>query len=426
VVSLFAAAMLAIAVVTGPASAQDRAFSDPPAEPPVDSPAPDPSPSPTPKDVGDVWRHVRRKPQPQADADGTQSAKKPFFFATPSFSSKPSTGLQLGIAASVVFIAGDPETTHISSADWSATGSQKGQAGTGLRFRLYMPDNGWFLQGDNRLAWTSLNTYALGIVADASTERLKYNRFRVYDTLFRRVTPRLFAGFGINVNDHTNIRAASGPASAFAESAYAAYTDGHGFPIDHQVAGGTNVGMLLDTRDNAINAGRGWYAGATYRTFFEGFLGGDSTWQLLEVEARHYISLSRDGRQKLAFWTLGEFVTGGDAPFLDLPAVADDMYGRSARGYTTGRYRGPHLVYGEAEYRATLTANGLFGAVGFVNTTAVDGDAQGQRLFATVAPAVGGGLRIQLSKRSKANLCIDYGWGTHGSRGLYLAARETF
>src|SRR5262249_29867061 len=151
-------------------------------------------------------------------------------------------------------------------------------------------------------------------------EKLKYDRFRIYDTAFREIKPRLFVGFGLNINDHTDIRSGSGTAAAFANSEYVAYSLQHGFSLDHQVASGTNIGMFVDTRDNSINASRGWLAAATYRTFFQGFLGGDSSWQLLDVDVRTYKSFGRDERQKLGFWMLGDFVTGGVAPYLDLPA----------------------------------------------------------------------------------------------------------
>jgi hypothetical protein len=416
-------ALLAICAALGstPAAAQQT-----PSVAPDDRAAESDPPAKNAKDVGDLWRHVRHKPLPFDAAEMEQSPKKPFFFVSPSVSSKPSTGFSAGLASSIVFVAGDPARTRISSGDWSVNASVKGQAGTGMRFRIFTPDNKWFIQGDNRLAWTSLNTYTLGIVEGASAEKLKYDRFRIYDTAFREVRPRLFVGVGLNVNDHRDVRAGSGTAAAFASSAYVAYSTQHGFPLDGQVTGGTNVGMFLDTRDNSINSGRGWLAAATYRTFFHGFFGGSSTWQLLDVDVRTYKSLRSDGRQKLAFWMLGDFVTGGVAPYLDLPAIADDTYGRSGRGYTTGRYRGPHMLYGEVEYRATLTANGFLGAVAFANVTAIDAETPDQKLFGTLAPAAGGGLRVLLSKRSKTNLCLDYGWGIEGSRAIYLAVRETF
>ena len=57
----------------------------------------------------------------------------------------------------------------------------------------------------------------------------------------------------------------------------------------------------------------------TYRTFFNGFVGGDSTWQEMYVDLRTYRKLTDDGRRRLAFWVLGDLVTGGTAPYLDLP-----------------------------------------------------------------------------------------------------------
>src|SRR5205823_10865493 len=102
-----------------------------------------------------------------------------------------------------------------------------------------------------------------------------------------------------------------------------------------------------------------------------------------------------NGRQKLALWFVGDMVTGGRAPFFDLPTTGAD--GRSGRGYSEGRYRGDHLLYGEAEYRATLTANGLFGMVAFVNTTTIADAIRGTRLFDTFAPAGGVGMRVLLN-----------------------------
>jgi hypothetical protein len=183
---------------------------------------------------------------------------------------------------------------------------------------------------------------------------------------------------------------------------------------------------MFDTRDNGINARHGVLASGTYRTFFSGFLGGDATWQEAYIDLRTYRPLTRDGRRRLAFWALGDFVTGGTAPYLDLPATASDAYGRSARGYGEGRYRGNHLLYGEVEFRDTLTSNGLLGYVAFLNTTAIDSGAPGEHLFDALATGVGGGLRVLLNKKSRTNLCVDYGWGKQGSHALYLAIQEAF
>ena len=110
-------------------------------------------------------------------------------------------------------------------------------------------------------------------------------------------------------------------------------------------------------------------------------------------------------------------------PYLDLPATGSD--GRSARGYGDGRYRGNHLVYGEVEYRGTLTNNGLLGMVLFANSTTID-NSSGEKIFDVWAPAAGLGLRVLLNKRSRTNLAADYAWGKAGSTGFYLGIQEAF
>jgi outer membrane protein assembly factor BamA len=247
---------------------------------------------------------------------------------------------------------------------------------------------------------------------------------RVYETAYHAVRPHLFAGIGINLSTHLDIRPSNGVISTFDDSAYAAYNDRHGFSDDGQTSAGTSLGLLLDTRDSGINAQRGWLASAAFRTFFNGFLGGDSTWQQLYVDVRTYRKLTADGRQKLAFWFLSDNVVSGTAPYFDLPATGGE--GRSARGYGDGRYRGEHLAYGEVEYRGTMTSNGLLGFVAFLNTTTVDSADAGKALFEDFAPAAGFGLRVLMNKHSRTNLTVDYGWGKEGSRGLYLGIQEAF
>jgi hypothetical protein len=78
------------------------------------------------------------------------------------------------------------------------------------------------------------------------------------------------------------------------------------------------------------------------------------------------------------------------------------------------------------EYRTTLMANGLLGAVVFANATTVSNLTEDERLFDFVAPGVGAGLRLLINKRSKTNLCFDYGVGRDGSRGFYVAVQEAF
>ncbi|HEY3381580.1 MAG TPA: BamA/TamA family outer membrane protein [Vicinamibacterales bacterium] len=379
--------------------------------------------SPAAVDVGDLWHKVRG----QTFATDIETLPEPrrFLVLTPSIGSKPSTGLTGGFSGSGAFFSGSPGTTHISSLSGGFSVTQQKQAMLGVKLALFTADDRWFILGDNRLSWTSQDTYSLGGRAPGSSaENLRFDSSRLYGTVYRNVEPGLFVGVGLNVNTHSNVRASAGDPASFNRSAYVAYSAEHGFTTEHQTSSGTSVGLRYDTRDNAINAQRGWLASATYRTFFRGVLGGDSTWQEVNLDVRTYKSLSKDGRHKIAFWFLGDLVTGGAAPYFDLPATGSD--GRSARGYSEGRYRGEHLLYGEAEYRGTITRNGLVGFVAFANVTTVGSAESGDRLFGSYAPAAGVGLRVLLNKRSQTRLCADYGWGRGGSGGFYLAIQEAF
>jgi hypothetical protein len=382
-------------------------------------------------DAGDLWHVLRHgRADPLAGDPGATAptpARDHFFVVAPTIGSKPSTGLSAGLNSNLAFFSGDEKTTHISSISGGLRVSQKKQVLSGIRINMFTANDRWFIQGDNRLSWTSQNTYGLGadtLPTAAGTENVKYNAIKLYETAYRTVRPHLFAGLGINVSTHGNIRPGDGVLSTFDQSAYVAYNDLHGFNDQRQTSAGTSAGLIFDTRDNGINAQRGWLASAAVRTFFNGFLGGDSTWQQFTLDLRTYRKLTPDGRQRLAFWFMSDNIVSGTAPYLDLPATGSD--GRSARGYGDGRYRGEHLAYGEVEYRGTITRNGLLGFVTFVNTTTVDNADAKKKLFDDFAPAAGFGLRLLLNKHSRTNLTADYGWGKEGSRGLYLGIQEAF
>ncbi len=371
-------------------------------------------------DIGDLWHMLLRR-------DITPRDSRKFFVLAPTIGSKPSTGLTLGLNTNMAFYLGDPRSTHISSISGGFRVSEKQQTLSGFRFSTFSNQDHYFFQGDNRFNWTSQNTFGLGgDTAATIAQNVKYDQVRFFETAYKSIKPGLFVGVGLNITDHSDVRPSSGSTSdsSWQDSAYVTYSQKHGFPLDGQTSSGTSVSLLYDTRDNAINARRGAFASATYRTYFDNFLGGDSTWQEVHLDARTYKALTKDSLHRLAFWFLGDLVTGGTAPYFDLPATAESD--RSARGYAEGRYRGEHLLYGEMEYRGSITPSGLVGVVAFFNTTTVDNAEAGEKLFESFAPGGGFGFRFLLNKKSRTNLCTDYGWGKAGSRGFYLSIQEAF
>lgn len=373
-------------------------------------------------DVGDVWHMVRHHP-PAGESAG--SGQRSILFA-PAISSSPTTGLTFGLKNEVQFVAGEANATRISTFSANVKVSENRQTVFSGTLALFTADDRWFVLSENRFSWTSGAIYALGSDAPASSAlSLKYNVLKFYESAYRRVRPGLFIGAGLNLSSRSNVRPADAAATAaWNASAYVGYADAHGFSSTLQTSSGPGVSVRYDTRNSQINADKGILASATYRTFFKGLLGGSSTWQELALDVRTYRKITEDARHKIAFWFMSDLVTGGTAPFWDLPANGTDF--SSARGYKIGRYRGQHLLYWETEYRGTLTRNGLLGMVVFANATTVDNVETHERLFRSFAPAAGLGLRVLFNKHSHTNLAADWAWGKQGSHGFYLGIREAF
>lgn len=378
-------------------------------------------------DIGDLIRKIRHKPRTPEEQAESLDPTRPAYTIAPVIGYKPASGVLGGMAGNIAVLRGDAATTHMSSLVTSATFSSKKQTSLTARFDFYGAGDRWVLDGDNRAQWTSQNTFGLGTTTSPDQGvNMRFDRFRFYETAYIKVYRRLLGGLGFHYSTHSNVEPGEDAGEVWDASPYVTYTAEHGFPTNGQTSAGIGFSVQADTRDHPISARRGWLTVASYRTFFRGFLGGDSSWQELYLDARTYKSLGAGGRQALAFWFWSDLVTGGVAPYLDLPATGMDKYGRSGRGYAEGRFRGERLAYGEVEYRRTLTANGLIGMVAFLNTTSVANQASGEHLFDDFGTGAGGGLRVLLNKKSKTNLCLDFAWGRQGSRSFYLSVQEAF
>ena len=68
---------------------------------------------------------------------------------------------------------------------------------------------------------------------------------------------------------------------------------------------------------------------------------------------------------------------------------------------------------------------GVLGGVLFANATTTNNPAQSLKLFESIKPGYGFGLRVKADKYSRTNFAIDLGFG-HQSMGFYLAVSETF
>jgi outer membrane protein assembly factor BamA len=323
------------------------------------------------------------------------------------------------------FPLGDPADTYVSSILPSASFSTKKQYSVAGRLAVFGPRNQWAVIGDNHVRETGQEMY--GGSGDAATTGLDvtFTSFRVMDSYLRRMPRGLFAGVGFLYQRQRDVAPLDSTAD-WAQSPYVEYSEQFGFELSGQTSAGLAWVLRRDGRDNISDPSRGWYLESAFRTYFEGFLGGASTWQSVALDARGYIRPIAGRRHTLATWTYVDVITGGRAPYFALPATGADPMGRSGRGYAEGRFRGDRLIYSELEYRLPLRVDGLVGMVGFLNATAVGSTFDDEPLFDRAAIGGGFGFRLRLDKRSRTNLCLDFGFGQNGSRGVYLALAEAF
>jgi hypothetical protein len=381
---------------------------------------------------------------------------KIYFSPLPVIAVNPTFGVLYGIAASTSMFVGDPTNTRMSTSLGTFTYSTKKQLMFTFKSNVYLPNDDWILLGDWRYFNTSQPTYGLGTgpqsvklagsgfeyidgmfsnpIDDAQLLEFKY--FRFHETVFKKIQTNFYAGIGYHLDIHSDIKdnlldtnTANGHQPTI--TSHYGYSKKYGFDIDGYSLSGVSFNAMYDSRDNAAAPYKGRYALITFRYNPE-FLGSSLSSSSLWVEYRDYFNLSKKPQPShlLAFWAYGNFQTSGHLPYLDLPALGWDQFGRSGRAYTQGRFRGESLVYSEVEYRVHILGikknPDFMGAVAFVNATSASNVGANVDLFEYINLGYGLGFRFMMNKISRTNITIDYAWGAYGAHGLFLNVNETF
>lgn len=396
----------------------------------------------------------------KAQTDSTQSPQKGSnegkliqemsFVPLPVIAANPAMGWMFGLAPSASWMMGPEATTHRSSLVSTFIYTTKKQFIFTFKSNLFTKGDKWNLMGDWRYFITSQPTYGLGTGPESSklastgfeyddgkftngvnqAQMMEFNYLRFHETALKRIgDTRFFAGLGYHLDYHYNINDQLLDLDTLPPTitSHYAYSEDRGFDSESYVLSGISVNALYDSRDNAVNPYSGRYAFASVR-MNPTWLGSDKSSSLLWMEYRDYFNLSQKRKRHLiGVWAYGNFVVGGDVPYMDLPAVGWDQFGRSGRAYPQGRFRGENIVYGEVEYRVPLQANKeTFGAVLFLNTTTTSNSDTDVQVFDYFKLGYGLGLRVMVDKNARTNLSVDYGFGADGAKGFYLNVNETF
>ena len=386
------------------------------------------------KDIGDIF-------SPQAAGKSEEmKIKKLYVPLLPIIGYAPANGFVVGVGLAPAILLDSSIHTHLSTIQANVQFTSLNQKNIILRHNIYTRKDRFIFQGDWRLLFFSQPTYGLGVYnfppifsfmgmpseSDKGNQPMTYNYLRVYETIFRKVYKRLYLGVGFALDYHWKINdeLLNLDTTDFFITSHYTYSRFEGYTASKYTTNGILMRAVLDTRDNSVNPFSGTYIDLGLR-FNNTAFGSDKNSTQLLTEARKYFSLKED-KQHLAFWLMGSFILSGTMPYLALPSIGWDTYNRSGRGFIQGRFRGRNMIYAESEWRFGISPSGLLGGVVFLNTLTTDNDYAGQKLGESYAFGYGAGLRIKMSKETRTNICIDFGFGSDGSKGLWFGLSEAF
>ncbi|MEO6849563.1 MAG: hypothetical protein ABI203_09010 [Mucilaginibacter sp.] len=365
------------------------------------------------KDLNDVIQSLFRKNYEPSKIYPIGS--KPIISFVPAIGYSLQTETAGTLTGNIVFRASP--TSKVSAITTSMGFTQRRQFTLPIVSNIWTKNNNYVFLGDARFYVYPQSTYGLGSNSDIKDEQpMRYDLFRFSEVVLKHIAGDFFLGAGYKLQKHWNISSVE-PLNG-APSDYDAYEK-----TTRTTSSGISLNSLFDSRDNSVNPSSGFYSSIEYYSYQKA-LGSNTNWQSIVIDLRKYYTFPASSDNVISFWSYDWLVLSGRPPYLDLPSTSWDTYSTTGRGYIQSRFRGAQMVYLETEYRFKILSNGLLGGVVFLNGQSFSA-APGTKLESMQA-GYGPGLRIKLSKVSKTNLDIDYGFGREGSRGLFLTVGEVF
>jgi len=343
-----------------------------------------------------------------AAADSTLYKAK--LVIAPVISYSPETSLGIGAGAKYLFkFRGSGEETRTSNMPVTLQYTLKNQFFAYSGFEIITNQEDWVIEGNLLVQNFPRLFYGLGRESQKTNEE-EYDYFQVLvEPIFlkRMFTRYLFVGAGIRYNSISNVVAEEdGLLENIAPEGFLGST-----------SMGAEFAVLYDSRDNILNANRGWYFEFTHG-FYGRVLGGTQEFQLTRVDTRYFFRPFKKRTDIIGLHLTGSS-SSGDVPFSELALFGGDEI---LRGYIEGRYVDRNLLAGQVEYRANLI--GRLGIVAFFGGGDVLNNL-GDFRIGNLRASFGAGLRFLLDRTERLNIRADWGFG-EGTNNLYLQIGESF
>lgn len=166
------------------------------------------------------------------------------------------------------------------------------------------------------------------------------------------------------------------------------------------VQSGLGMKILLEGRDNRLNAKKGWFIEGRYQ-WYDQALGSEYNYTYLRADARYYVTPKWNTTIATRIKTEAK---NGRVPIQSLAFLGGS---RSLRGIYYGRYRDNVSVSLETELRFPIYW--IFGATVFGGIGQVGPEYETIRLDA-FHPSYGAGLRLKVDSENDINLRFDIGF----------------
>lgn len=364
------------------------------------------------------------------------------FVPLPAIGSNPANGWLFGLAPSATWYMGNPANTKLSNFVGNFLYTTKKQWIFSSRSNIFLDENKWILVGDWRYFITSQPTYGLGSSTPNDLaenpnqpgvlwgqQEMDFSLIRFYESVLRRIgDSKFYLGMGYHLDIHSKVESfikdEIDPGLPFS---HVVYNLEKGFNLEKYTLSGFTLNAIMENRDIAVSPYEKNFAHVAYK-INPTFLGSDQNSSTLLLDYRHYFNLSETRKRHLvAVWGFGNFVVSGNVPYMNLPSIGWDMFGRTGRGYAQGRFRGESMVYSEAEYRFPLQRNKeTFGGTVFVNAASFNSKTTGEKIMEQVNPGYGVGFRVMINKENRTTIAADYAFGQKENSGFYLNVNESF
>jgi len=360
----------------------------------------------------------------------------------PAIGSNPANGWLFGVAPSATWRMGDPKTTHLSNLVGNFLYTTKRQWIFSSRSNVFLNEDKWILVGDWRYFITSQPTFGLGSSTPNDPienpnqqgvywgeQQMDFSWIRFYETVLKRIgDSKFYLGVGYHLDIYSKIENfIDEEIPSELRFVHDFYNEQKGFDADNYTISGITFNAVMENRDVAVSPYEKNFALISFK-INPSFLGSDQSSSTLLLDYRHYFPLNpKRKRHLIGVWGLGNFLVSGNLPYMGLPSIGYDMFGRSGRGYAQGRFRGESMAYSEIEYRFPLQkTKDTFGGTVFVNAASFSNRDLNKALFNQVNPGYGIGLRVMINKENRTTITADYGFGQKGNSGFYLNINETF